>query len=295
MLLPAGARCAILTWFDTRGRTFPFRGVSDPYAILVSETMAQQTQIARASAKCTSFLARFPTVDALARAAPAEVLREWRGLGYNRRALNLHRAARVIVSEHGSRVPNDLAALERLPGVGTYTARAVAALAFGRAVGPVDTNVRRVLGRIVGGAESPSDRDLQEIADAAAASGRPADWTHALMDLGATICRPTRPQCAGCPARTWCQFAATGTAVSRTGPRISPATRRPSFHTTARWLRGRLLDRLRDAPGEEWVQLVGPVGVHDAYAIGTALRDMAAEGLVERHPTDPLLARLPPA
>ena len=151
------ARAAVLAWYDARGRTLPFRGQLDPYAILVSEVMAQQTQISRVSEQWATFMAAFPSVESLAEAPTADVLRAWRGLGYNRRALNLQRAARVIVSEHGGRVPSNLDELLRLPGVGPYTARAVAALAFGQAVGPVDTNVRRVLARLMG-ADATTER-----------------------------------------------------------------------------------------------------------------------------------------
>jgi A/G-specific adenine glycosylase len=144
-------RDAILAWFDAEGRPLAFRATSDPWAILVSEAMAQQTQAARAAEAWGRFLAEFPTVRALAAASPAAVLRAWRGLGYNRRALALRRAAIAIVEDHGGHVPSDLEALLRLPGVGPYTARAIAALAFGRRVGAVDVNVRRVLNRAVGG------------------------------------------------------------------------------------------------------------------------------------------------
>jgi A/G-specific adenine glycosylase len=289
--IPPEAAAAILAWFDAGGRSFPFRGVGDPYAILVSETMAQQTQIARATEKWGTFMALFPTVEALAAAAPADVLREWRGLGYNRRALNLWRAARAIVAEHGGQVPDDLAALERLPGIGPYTARAVAALAFGRPVGAVDTNVRRVLGRIVGGAEAPPARELQAIADASVPTNRPGDWTHALMDVGATICKPARPDCVACPAVRWCRFAeAAPAAPVRAGTRRASE---PVFRSTSRWLRGRLLDRLRDAGDQAWIAVAPPVGDHDGAAVDRALAALERDGLIERHPTDPSLARLP--
>jgi A/G-specific DNA glycosylase len=190
-LLPPAVRDAILAWYDDRGRTLPFRGTTDPYGVLVSEAMAQQTQAARAGEAWLRFMERFPTVSALAAATPAEVLREWQGLGYNRRALNLWRAARQIVGEHGGRVPADLRSLQALPGVGPYTARAVAAIAFGLPIGAVDTNVRRVLGRIVAGdAVALRPSELQVVADGAVPPDRPADWTHALMDFGATVCRP---------------------------------------------------------------------------------------------------------
>ena len=145
-LVPPDARTAILAWYATEGRPLAFRATSDPYAVLVSELMAQQTQAERAAEAWTAWIARWPTAAALAAAPVADVLRAWAGLGYNRRALALHRAARVIVAEHAGRIPDDVEALERLPGVGPYTARAVAAIAFGRPVGAVDTNVRRVLG-----------------------------------------------------------------------------------------------------------------------------------------------------
>ncbi len=286
------AREAILAWFDARGRSFPFRGIADPWAILVSETMAQQTQIDRATGKWTSFMTRFPTVEALAAGSPADVLREWRGLGYNRRALNLWRAARVVVDRHGGRVPDDLDALRALPGVGPYTARAVAALAFGRPVGAVDTNVRRVLGRMVGGAAGLPAVDLQVVADAAVPRDRPADWTHALMDVGATLCRPTRPDCGACPAARWCAFAANGAAAPV--PVRRPAkSRAPAFRTTSRWLRGQLLDRFRDADGDGWVIVSDRLEDHDEAAIELALAGLERDGLVERHAADPRLARLP--
>ena len=149
--LPAAARDAILDWYAAPADACRSAATTDPYAILVSEAMAQQTQATRAGEAWTRFMDAFPTVASLAAATPADVLRAWHGLGYNRRALNLWRAARTIVEVHGGTVPADLDALRALPGVGPYTARAVAAIAFGMAVGAVDTNVRRVIGRIVAG------------------------------------------------------------------------------------------------------------------------------------------------
>lgn len=279
-------RVAILAWYDARGRVLPFRGDGDPYAILVSEVMAQQTQISRVSAQWSAFLAAFPTVEALARAPTADVLRAWRGLGYNRRALNLQRAARIIVSEHRGRVPSEVAALQRLPGIGPYTARAVAALAFGQAVGPVDTNVRRVLGRLTG--SDASAADLQRIADTIVPADRPADWTHALMDLGATVCRSAVPRCDECPASPSCRSLASRS--SRPRPRAGK--REPAFASTSRWLRGRILDRLRDVPGAAWGTVSGPVGSHDEDAIQGALSTMEADGLIQRHDVDRSRARL---
>jgi len=291
--LPAEARAAVLAWYDARGRALAFRGTRDAYAILVSEVMAQQTQISRVVDAWSRFLERFPTVAALAAATPADVLRAWRGMGYDRRALNLHRAAQVIVAEHGGQVPRDLAALERLPGIGPYTARAAAALAFGIAVGAVDTNVRRVLGRVLGGRDGLASGLLQAAADASVDPARPGDWTHAVMDVGATLCRPTRPRCEECPLVGWCRFAA----QAEGGPALRPPTgadrqAREPFRASTRWLRGRIVDQLRDADGASWTYLEAPIGDHDDAAIEAALGALARDGIVELDPIATRRARL---
>ena len=273
------ATSAILAWYAERGRPLAFRRTSDPYAVLVSEAMAQQTQAARAAERWERFMAHYPTVEALAAATPAEVLREWRGLGYDRRGLNLWRAAREIVERHGGRVPSDLAALGALPGVGPYTARAVAAIAYGVPVGAVDTNVRRVLGRAIAGDPAAlTARELQWIADAAVPVEAPGAWTHALMDLGAIVCGPRRPACDACPARPWCAFAAGSSTVPARRVAARPA---PRFPSTNRWLRGRIMDRLRDAPDGAWIVVDTPIGEHDAAAVGLALDALASDGLIE--------------
>ena len=319
--VPAAAREAILAWYRERGRPLAFRRTSDPYAILVSEAMAQQTQAARAAAYWEQFIERFPTSATLAAASPADVLRAWQGLGYDRRALALRRAAIAIETDHGGRVPESLDALRALPGVGPYTARAVAALAFGRPVGAVDVNVRRVLGRIAAGdAAALGPAALQDVADAAVPPDRPGEWTHAVMDVGATVCRPRAPRCEACPARPWCRFAAaaqaaapdrTAAPAARTdaAPRAGSAGKRqahPSapaalpFASTTRWLRGRILDRLRAVPDGAWVAFDDPIGEHDLPSVRTAVGRMAADGLLElSSPADgnaadtPLRARLP--
>ena len=298
---PIDLREAILAWYGSRGRTLPFRGATDPYAILVSEAMAQQTQAARAGEAWVRFMEQFPSAAVLATATPAEVLRAWQGLGYNRRALNLWRAARRIVEVHGGEVPADLRALQALPGVGPYTARAVAALAFGLPVGAVDTNVRRVLGRIVaGGVDLLAAADLQHVADAAVPPDRPGEWTHALMDIGATLCSPRRPDCAGCPARAGCRYAAADLsngnreALSRTTRRAARESAVP-FATTSRWLRGRIVERLRGGVDGAWTSFDGPLGGHDQAAVTVALKALARERLVELDPGDGAVprARLP--
>ncbi len=287
----------ILGWYAVQGRELAFRATSDPYAILVSEAMAQQTQARRAGAYWERFMLEFPSIEALAAATPAAVIRAWRGLGYNRRALALRRAAIAIVEEYGGHVPDDIAALQQLPGVGPYTARAVAALAFGRPVGAVDVNVRRVLSRAVGGRlDALTAAELQATADASVPADAPGAWTHALMDIGATFCLPKRPRCAACPAAGGCQFALN--AVDKPADPVAqsvPAAweRAAPFETTSRWIRGRLLDLLRDAPADDWVAIPVVIGQHDRAAIERALVAMAREGLVERALGRPDRARLP--
>ncbi len=291
MSIPGAARDAILAWYSTHCRILAFRRTTDPYAVLVSEVMAQQTQAARAAEHWERFITRFPTVESLAASTPADVLRAWKGLGYNRRGLALWRAAGVIVDQHDGQVPDSIDELEKLPGVGPYTARAVAAIAFGRPVGAVDVNVGRVLGRLAGGTDGLPRASIQAVADTAAATTHPGTWTHALMDLGATTCRARAPRCDECPALEWCRY------PGRTA--IAPGRRRrPSapFPTTTRWLRGRILDRLRAATGDAWVELDAPIGSHDLPKVIAAATALAAEGLLDLATTQPpgvVRARLP--
>ena len=195
-------RTALLAWYDGEHRSFPWRGLTDPYAVLVSEVMLQQTQASRIAERFPRFMARFPTAGSLAAAPAAELLAEWSGLGYNRRALALQRAATAVVRDGW---PETVDGLERLSGIGPYTARAVASLAFGAPAGVVDTNVRRWLVRRLAVTDAPMD--LQRAADAlatAAPDGRAADWTHASMEFGASVCRSRTPRCDRCPIADGC-------------------------------------------------------------------------------------------
>jgi A/G-specific adenine glycosylase len=203
----------LLAWFAEHRRDLPWRRTRDPYAILVSEVMLQQTQVARVIPRYLAFLERWPTADALAAASPAEVIRTWEGLGYNRRALNLYRAAQRIAADGW---PEDLT---ELPGVGRYTADAVARFAFEQPVLPRDTNVTRVLERTGG--------------DFGAASA------HALMDLGATICLARIPRCDACPLASKCP--------SR-GGRFEPLRRQTRFEGSFRQRRARTLRRVAAQP-----------------------------------------------
>lgn len=232
-------RRGLLGWYANEHRDFPWRRTSDAYAVLVSEVMLQQTQASRIAARFPRFMAHFPTLASLASAPAADVLAEWSGLGYNRRALALQRAT-VIIERDGW--PNDVAGLTRLPGIGTYTARAVASLAFGTPVGVIDTNVRRWLLRRFGGPDEP--RRLQLISDALAAHGRGVEipaWTHATMEFGAAICRPREPRCVACPIAAGCP--------SRGSAAVIPVPRQPSLRGSDRAYRGATLQFLSASNG----------------------------------------------
>jgi A/G-specific adenine glycosylase len=239
--------------------------------------MAQQTQIARVDEAWATFIERYPTPAALAHASTADVLRSWAGLGYNRRAVNLQRAAAAIEETHGGRVPAGIDELEALPGVGSYTSRAVAAIAFGQPVAAVDTNVRRVVTR-VGGQPLTSTR-LQAEADALVDRRDPATWTHASMELGATVCISRLPRCASCPVASWCASAGRVPV-----PAARVGAREPAFELTTRWLRGRIIERLRAIDGDAWESLPASIGEHGAAAIEAAVAALRTEGLLERRP-----------
>jgi len=281
---------AVLDWYAANARDLAFRRTSDPWSVLVSEVIAQQTQASRAAAAWERLIAEFPTPAELAAASPAAAIRAWRGLGYNRRAIALRAAAIAIVDEHGGVVPHEYEALTRLPGIGPYTARAVLAIAFDQPVAALDTNIRRVLGRaFLGGEGALPPRRLQATADGFVPPARAATWTHALMDVGAAFCRKRDPRCVACPLATHCRYLAAGrpTAASKPVP-----ARTKSFPATTRWLRGRILDRLRDAPGRTWVDFDVAIGEHSAASVADHVARLAAEGLLEVHHRHPRRARL---
>lgn len=220
---------ALLTWYDESGRSLPWRGETDPWRVLVVEVMAQQTQVSRVVERWQPFLERFPTPKALADAPPEEAVRLWGGLGYLRRLQNLRRAA-ALIAERGW--PSDLT---ELPGVGAYTAAAVACFAHGAAVPTVDTNHRRVLNRWLG--RPLSSAELMQAATESLDASRPAAWNQAVMDLGATLCR-TVPDCPRCPVASWCA-----------GPQTySPPARQSRFEGSVRQARAAIVRALADGP-----------------------------------------------
>jgi A/G-specific adenine glycosylase len=264
---------ALFAWFEAHGRTLDVRAARTPWEILVLEVMSQQTQIDRVGSYWRSFVERWPTPTALAGADTHDLLGAWAGLGYNRRALALREAARTIVGAHGGAVPSDPDALVGLPGIGPYTARAVAATAFGRPVAPVDVNVGRVVRRLAGIAEGR--REIQAAADALISRDDPRRWVSAVMDLAATTCTRRAPHCDECPVATLC--ASRGTAGDAPAPRAEPR-----FKATNRWLRGRILATLREAGPGAWTSFDGAIGDHPADRVAAALTALAAEGFVER-------------
>jgi A/G-specific adenine glycosylase len=239
----------VLAWGDRHLRALPWRATRDPWAVLVSEVMAQQTGVDRVVAYYHAFLHRFPTPAACAAQSAGEVVRTWAGLGYNRRAVNLHRCARAVVARHGGVLPADLTALLALPGIGPYTARAVLAFAFEQPVGVVDTNVGRVLARWEGRSLRPGE--AQAVADGLvpAAGHRSWAWNQALMELGGTVCRRRRPRCAECPVRAWCGWVAAGLAAPDPADgSAGVSTGQPRFEGSDRQGRGRLVDALCRGP-----------------------------------------------
>jgi A/G-specific adenine glycosylase len=238
---------ALLSWFEARARDLPWRRTRDPWAVLVAELMLQQTQVARVVPRYEAFLDRWPTPAACAASSVGEVVEAWAGLGYNRRAVNLHRCAAVVVAEHDGRLPEDREALLALPGIGPYTARAVLAFAFEHDVGVLDTNAARVLARWEGASLRP--KAAQAAADAAVVPGQGWAWNQAMLDLGATRCRPRSPRCEDCPVRTWCAWWQAGRpdpdpAVGSAGVSGGQST----FEGSDRQGRGRLVDALRLGP-----------------------------------------------
>ena len=268
---------AVLEWYRHQRRELPWRDIDDPYLVLVSEIMLQQTQVSRVVPKFEAFVARFPDVSTLAAAPVAEVVQAWQGLGYNRRAIALHRAAVAVVADHGGRLPADLDALLALPGIGPYTARAVLAFAFARDAAPVDTNIRRVVTRGITGT-ALTGRALQAAADAAVPAGSGRDWSAALMDLGSRYCG-SRPRCGECPLASSCAMVVNGLPDPAAA---APRAKSVPFRSTDRYHRGRLLDALR--AGTVAADAVAPAAMlHDLQRAASVANGLVTDGLAEWH------------
>jgi A/G-specific adenine glycosylase len=271
----------LLAWYDRHRRRLPWRAEPgrrpDPYHVWISEVMLQQTTVATVGPRFAAFIRRFSSPAALAAASEAEVLHEWQGLGYYRRARALHAAARALVADHGGRLPAEAAALRRLPGIGDYTAAAICAIAFDQPALPVDGNVERVLVRLVAlETPLPAARGvLRRLAAALAPDRRAGDLAQALMDLGATVCRPGAPACGRCPWQADCAAHAAGIAAEL--PRRAARPVRPLRRGLAFLLRradGAILFRrrppegllggLHELPSSPWLE--GPLDLPAALA-----------------------------
>ncbi len=284
-------------WYAGAARDLPWRRPgTTPYAVLVSEVMLQQTQVSRVVPAYDAWLARWPDAAALAAAEPGEAVRSWGRLGYPRRALRLHAAAVAVVARYGGQLPTTVPELLELPGVGDYTARAVAAFALRQRHPVVDTNVRRVLARVVEGVADAAvtRRDLALVESLLPADGEAAATASAaLMELGAVVCTARTPSCAACPVAGRCAWLAAGR------PPLDAAVRRPQGYAgTDRQVRGRLLALLRDSAGPVAAGLLEQVW-DEPVQRGRALASLVVDGLVDLLPDGtyalPTGHRTPPA
>ena len=235
-------RTRLLAWYDVHARELPWRASHDPYRVWLSEIMLQQTRVAAVIAHYHEFLRRFPTVEKLARAREASVLAAWSGLGYYRRARMLHAAAKVVVREHGGKFPQTAEELQELPGIGRYTAAAIASIAFGEAVAVVDGNVERVLQRFSG--RELAGEEFWRVAEGVLDCARPGDFNQAMMELGATVCTPRAPACLACPGVELC-----ATRGEMTGGAKAAKQRKREIHYALDYCDGAVLlvQRSRDA------------------------------------------------
>ena len=285
----------LLAWYQTYGRaTLPWRTTRDPYCIVVSEFMLQQTQVERVVGAYERFIDSYPNFEALASAARADIVRAWKGLGYNMRAIRLHELARTVVEQYGGTMPSDIEHLRALPGIGPYTAAAIRAFAFEIDDVAIDVNLRRVVHRLRFGLEHPPQAGANEIDVAARAllpQGRAHDWNSAMMDLGATICTARAPKCMQCPLRPACAAAPHGEAeIARSAQaRLASKSQGPQaklpFPKTRRYVRGRILDQLRALePGAVLLpaDVLARVTLARGYSLDEIVDGMERDGLVVR-------------
>ena len=277
---------ALIAWYHLEARNLPWRGAAgeiDPWAVLVSEFMLQQTQASRVIPLFEAWMQRWPRPSDLAAEAPGEAVRAWGRLGYPRRALWLHRAAVQLATEHGDEVPRDVEALLSLTGIGPYTARAVASFAFADRHPVVDTNTRRVIARLVHGlaaAGPPRASDLDDMETLLPEDPvRARLFNAAAMELGAVICTARTPACSACPVASWCEWRGSGYPDN-----APPVRRQASFEGSDRQIRGRIMALLRAAPGAVSIELAlaaaAEGGVREAEQPSRAYDSLVADGLI---------------
>ena len=267
---------ALLFWVSTSLRDLPWRATRDPWAVLVSEVMLQQTQVNRVEPKYLEFVERWRTPQALASSRFSDLLKFWQGLGYPRRARNLYDAATQIVKFHDGKVPRVLEELLLLPGVGPYTARAVMVFAFEARVGVLDTNVGRLLARWSG--RSLQAKEAQQIADELVDAGRPWLWNQGLLDLAALRCTKQNPQCVGCPVEEWCSWHGAGPDPSLGSAGVT--TKQGRFQGSDRQARGRLLKALTAGPVPISEAAMAMGVVNDQARVSRLIADLQAESLL---------------
>lgn len=278
MAAPHGVVEPLLRWGQRNLRELPWRAVRDPWSILVSEVMLQQTQVSRVIDRWPMFLERFPTPTSCAQAPPAAVLELWQGMGYNRRALNLHRASSQIVEHHDGVVPDSLDALLRLSGVGPYTARAVLVFAFERETGVVDTNVGRLLARWSGSSLSVGEAQL--MAETLVPPGDSWRWNQGLFDFATAVCTKAAPLCEECPVTDACVWQGRGADPAASSAGVSAPQSR--FAGSRREIRGRVVELLRAGPAGLELLLTDDLMAGTAHDVDAIIESLISEGLVER-------------
>lgn len=293
----------ILDWYSRVGRDLPWRHTRDPYAIMISEIMLQQTQVDRVIPKYIEILSTFPRMENLARATLAEILRAWSPLGYNRRARYLHQACGAVVTRFSGVFPREIKELRSIPGLGRYTASAIACFAFEQAAPVVDTNVRRVLSRIfLGSFEGVSYSEVWKLAEVVLAESEAYNWNQALMDLGATLCSAISPQCSICPVQqhcVWNQQSSSAPPPARRVREISASYKVDTGAPRRKW-RGRIVHALRDVPPGElaiWETIKETLRTQGAVETEVDLDELAGslarDGLIEwRESSDGATVRL---
>ncbi|MFZ9857670.1 MAG: A/G-specific adenine glycosylase [Roseiflexaceae bacterium] len=294
--MSAAITTTLIEWFRQNGRDLPWRHTRDPYRILVSELMLQQTQVERVIPKYHAFLDLFPDVYALASAPTSAVITAWQGLGYNRRAIYLQRTAQAVVTQYDGQFPHDVAALRALPGIGDYTSGAIACFAFGQDVAFLDTNIRRVVLRVWSDphGEVPDEKTLRTLAAEYVPAGHGWWWNQAIMELGAVTCTATKPKCPTCPLRGFCNDYAARLAADQA---LEPLPQRPArrvaerkdapFIGSNRYIRGRIIDYLRQMPtGTDQPALtthLATLGLSiDETRLTTVIAGLVRDGLIHR-------------
>ncbi len=288
---------SLLAWYAASARNFPWRTPNvSPYVVLVSETMLQQTQTSRVAEALPRFLERFPTIHDLAQATNADVVRQWKGMGYNSRALRLRNAAQAVVREHNGVIPSSVEVLRMLPGVGPYTSAAIACFGYNQRVVVIDVNVRRVYSRWMRAQQTTADVsaefEVHAYAEAIIPHNAAADWHHAVMDLGSTICTARSPGCSVCPVALHC--ASAGALVPAQKPRKSE----PMFRGTPRRIwRGRIIEALRRQPAPispvelQMRVMESPLTTDEMAWFEDVLLRLVSDGLVAYSGADVVLAQ----